>query len=183
MKILIRSFALGCYYKYTRYSSDGGGKVWYLDRHRMNCGSKSNVLAMFQLQRNPKGDKIRYRYKCCRRFCTLKHKTTPFKSDLGGNAKALSYHIATCGLYGFVNDIRVRRNAAGNKIRYEYFCCPASRRKYYYGSTRRTTSGHGNAVFLDRQRVSCARGYALSYYWLIESKGKWYYNYRCCKLT
>ena len=153
--------------------------MWYLDRHRMNCGS--NVLAEFKLQRNPRGDKIRYQYKCCRRACRLKLTKSPFRTDMGGSGYALTQLYAWCG-YGFINDIRVQRNQAGNQLRYLYYCSLAGRRHCYYRSTRASLTGHGNIIYLDRQRVGCARGYALSYYSLRRSSRWWYYRYRCCKI-
>ncbi len=90
-----------------------------IDRHRMNCRGRGNILSMFHLQRS--GSKMRYQYECCKLrnlgYCTLVHKYTPFNRDGNGNSVYLDRHSANCGTKSFVNDFRIERNSGHNKVR------------------------------------------------------------------
>ena len=163
----------------------------YIDRHRMNCGSSYNILSMFHLQRD--GGKMRYQYKCCQlkatTACSLKQKTTSYSYDGDGDAVYLDRHTADCGTTGFINDLRVERNSAHNKVRYNYYCCNLSstwsgKTSCYTSETTMTKDGDGKVYYLDRQTVQCNSGYALSYFKLKRNSGhtKWAYHYRCCKV-
>jgi hypothetical protein len=50
---------------YTPFDDDGNGNVLYLDRHNVKCEEDEAVTEMV-LQRNIEGNKIRYKYKCCK---------------------------------------------------------------------------------------------------------------------
>eukprot|EP00795_Rhopilema_esculentum_P001077 gene1077-biopygen9831 len=122
--------------------------------------------------------------------CSLQSKTTSFSDDGGGNLVYLDRHGADCGNSGFINDIRVERNSAHNKVRYNYYCCNlpspwASRSTCYTSYTDFTDDGGGRVYYLDRQTVSCNSGYALSYIRLQRnsSDNKVRYQYRCCKVN
>eukprot|EP00795_Rhopilema_esculentum_P001080 gene1080-biopygen9833 len=99
---------------------------------------------------------------------SVQGKQTSFSDDGGGNLVYLDRHGADCGNSGFINDIRVERNSAHNKVRYNYYCCNlpstwASRSTCYTSYTGFTDDGGGRVYYLDRQTVSCNSGYALSY--------------------
>ena len=55
---------LTCYNKDTRFNDDGKGKVYYLDRHNVDCGH-NYFLQYFTLQRNYKHNQIKYTMRCC----------------------------------------------------------------------------------------------------------------------
>ena len=53
-----------CYFGYTPFNAEGGGRNIYLDRHRLSCRGRF-FLNYFHLQRNGHG-RYRYQYRCCR---------------------------------------------------------------------------------------------------------------------
>eukprot|EP00112_Aurelia_sp_Birch-Aquarium-sp1_P018684 Seg4492.1 transcript_id=Seg4492.1/GoldUCD/mRNA.D3Y31 product=Coadhesin protein_id=Seg4492.1/GoldUCD/D3Y31 len=181
----------GCSYYSTTWQTHHGGKMEYIDRHRMGCRGVGKILAMFQLKRS--GGNMRYSYKCCHfpaASCTNQQKYTSFSYDGNGNAVYLDRHAADCSTTGFINDMRVQRNSGHNMVRYNYQCCNLSSqlRRYascYISATGYTFDGNGRVYYLDRQKVECRAGYALSYYKLERnsSHDHWRYRYRCCKVN
>ena len=62
---LKKPWSNSCYDKYTGYTDDGSGKIYYLDRQTVQCQS-GYALSYYVLQRNGGHDKWRYRYRCCK---------------------------------------------------------------------------------------------------------------------
>ena len=59
-----RAFAK-CYDAHTKFTFDGNGRVYYLDRQTVRCSS-GYALSYFQLQRS--NGQYRYHYRCCKVF-------------------------------------------------------------------------------------------------------------------
>ncbi|XP_065064802.1 uncharacterized protein LOC135691014 [Rhopilema esculentum] len=182
-----------CNLAYTNYETHGGGNMVYLDRHRVQCAGSGSILSMFYLEKN--GEKIRFRYQCCKiegqGVCSSSQKTSLFSEDGTGNTRYLDRHAMDCSTKGFISEFRLERNAAGNKVRYNYQCCQLSANwtglaQCYTRHTGFTFDGNGRVYYLDRQMVSCDAGYALSYIQLQRNNiggDQYRYIYRCCKVN
>ena len=130
---------------------------------------------------NQCGDGQDERY--CNEACYTKH--TGWNSDGGGNMVYFDRHRLDCGGSGSVLKMfRLRRR--GGRIGFEYRCCRLRKTVCY--NSRRTngfsSDGGGNAVYLDRQTVSCGTYGYLNGYWLERNGGhnSIRYSYYCCNL-
>ena len=182
-----------CTTHYTGWERSDQGNVVFLDRQRVNCGQEGKSMSGFQMQSQDRGDNvyIRYRYTCCsfnRKYCGFdKKRFTAFNSDGGGNAVYLDRHRVDCGSKGLINEFWLRRNGAGNQMRYEFYCCNANHYKvncYSEYTSCLTYDGEGKNYYLDRQSVQCKDGYSLSAFRLYRNSAgdSWRYWYRCCSI-
>ena len=180
-----------CTTKYTRWNSDGRGKMVYFDRHRLNCGGSGNVLKMFHLQRS--GGNIRFQFICCTltaQVCRNVRKTNRFTYDGKGDTVYLDRQRVSCGDHSYLNGYWLDRNSKHDHVRYNYYCCnlihrsQRSRTSCYTSYTSFTYDGNGRSYYLDRQTVQCNHRYFLTYFRLVRNRGhdKWRYQYRCCQI-
>jgi len=112
--------------KYTGTNDDGGGKLKYLDRHSMDCGTKA-FIGGFKLER-PSGKKIRYRFNCMKLTGIWTSKSSCYdkstKSTDDGDGKNCFYldrQTASCNTGYAFSKIHLVQH--GNNIRYNYRCC------------------------------------------------------------
>ena len=187
-----------CFTRHTWWSSHGGGKLVYLDRHRVRCYN-GEALKMFHLQRN--GGKVRYQYICCRMLkrgtCRNQVKYNRYTYGVhGSSAKYLKNQLVTCGSSAFLSSFRLTRNRARNKIRYIYNCCHLRHAKHrkrmscYSRHTKWTYHGyHEETWYLKKQIVQCKKRYFLNGFRLQQYRPAWWmsgkfrYWYRCCKIN
>ena len=107
-----------CFNRMTPWNYHGKGKVYYLDRHRINCGSSGYVVQSFKLQRS--GSRIRYVYKCCKLLssppiCKNQITRNRYTHVRKGDTVYMDRQRVSCGSSSFVNDVWLSR--AGSLIR------------------------------------------------------------------
>jgi hypothetical protein len=107
------------------------GKVYYLDRHELQCPS-NKILNSFKLTEG-NGNKVRFDYSCISGIDVNSRdrynpstvspaKYTEFSDAKGGKLSALQNQGVTCGADGFLNNLMLQRDSSGKKIRYKYRC-------------------------------------------------------------
>ena len=158
----------------------GGGNMIFLDRHTLDCGDDG--LNQFRLGR-PTGHQIQYKYKCLDGINSPANinKDTGSNDWGGGNTIFLDRHNVNCDK----NPIAKFRLArpAGNKIRYDYTC----NSKKVSGACRDVNTGWNQEsnmnIYLDRHDVKCNAGEVITQFKLNrDGKGKFRYDYKCCKM-
>jgi hypothetical protein len=173
-----------CADKFTPWNVDGGGNVVYLDRHRLKCGSSSDVLRSFKLERS--GNKIRYKYTCCnlpKATCSLRKVQNYYTIEGRGNSVYLD------GARGLLNEFLLKRmHRRMSKYTYQYYCCDFNSQSFlhcYNDATLFTIDGGGHMVYLDRQLVRCSSGYFLQSFRLNRNvdHNRVRYIIRCCEIT
>lgn len=112
-----------CSIRHTTWNIEGNGQSYYLDRHRMNCGSSGHVLNMFKLERNGRG-RFRYTYICCKLLshppiCYNKVKNNPFTYDGRGDTVYLDRQAVSCPGNSFLNGLMLNRNMYRSQLRYD----------------------------------------------------------------
>lgn len=171
-----------CEWKNTAWNDDGGGNSHFLDRHLLSC-DEGNAINYFHLER--KGNKYRYKYRCCNTQlpCNSVKKSTEFDDDGNGNTIFLDRQNIDCdGQY--INNFKLQRNNGGNKVKFTYTCCEMPEEKACVQErTPMNDDGGGNAIFLDRHEVKCKDNFALSQFKLSRGGGgkKYQYQYTCCQ--
>jgi len=177
-----------CVDKYTSWNDAGDGNTVYLDRHRLNCGGAGNAMKMFKLERR-RPNRIRYKYTCCQLSagtCSTRKKTNDYTIDGGGKVVYLDRQRVSCTSTGLINEFWLSRNSGHDRYRYEYYCCDTSiSLRCYDSSTPYTAEGDRTNYYLDRQTVSCNRGYFLQSFRLKRNPGRTHmkYDIRCCRLN
>jgi hypothetical protein len=164
----------------------------YLSQHKMKC-STGRVLSGFHLETS--GDMIRYAYTCCMLMvtpgqCQPKEMKSNYAFDGKGDTLFLNRHYAFCGSFGFITSYGVETDKTDAKVRYRYNCCELTPEKWrqrmdcYYDNTDYTTDGEGKNFYLTRQKVTCKKGYALSFFKLHRNfeYDSYRYRYKCCRV-
>lgn len=191
-RTLLKPFSLTCEVPAaTDWNDEGGGNVIFLDRHFVNCDN--SVLGGFNLKRRINEDKttqFHYEYKCCAPDTSAIinqpiSKETPFNEDGGGNMVFLDRHNIDCGKDSLLSSFRFSRNLNNlSQFRYDYTCKKSvSDMECVDKETSFQEDGGGNSIFLDRQRIYCDNGSALSQFKLKRNPegNAIKYVYRCCK--
>lgn len=178
-----------CQLKYTQWDEDGNGDARYLDRHYLSCPD-GFALNYMRLLRNNDGTRYRFMYKCCLiggKCLSSRRVQNPFTYDGSGSARNLDRQHVECN-DDFLTSLKLEPNALGlkgDKVRYTYTCCKIMKKPACYTrSTAYTEDGGGNAIYLDRQTITCDRQHSLASFHLIRDTNTmkyWRYNYRCCK--
>jgi len=108
--------------KHTLNNADGGGNMFFLDRHFLKCSNEHHFITEFRLIR-PSKSTIRYNYGCCvlpeSKECY--NFRTPLNDSGGGNVVFLDRHKVQCKANYGMTAFKVERS--GNKVRYYYECC------------------------------------------------------------
>ena len=108
-------------------TNDGRGSLVYLDRQNVKCPN-NGFLTQFKLNRN--GNRYRYSYECCVAGGKkdVKSFSTNFNDDGGrgngrvGNMLYMDRHNINCPQHYSLSQWKLRRNGAGNKIRFDFTC-------------------------------------------------------------
>ncbi|XP_063398874.1 uncharacterized protein LOC134683494 [Mytilus trossulus] len=183
---LLSNRVYGCWDKYTDWNDAGKGNTVYLDRHKVSCGGRGNVINMFKLERAG-ANLIRYKYRCCRHFgnaCNTRNVNNPFTSD-GGKGEVIFLDRQKVSCYeGLVNGFKLGRNRGHSMYRYTYNCCNlGGRLSCQNKSTGSTSAGKWESFYLDRQTVACSGGQYLQAFQLKRNNGRLRYDIRCCRVT
>lgn len=187
-----RSYNGHCTRTDTRFTSDGGGNSVFLDRQRPDCGR--TAMRQFKLQRNGRGNEVKYELNCCSLpsgfSYTITTRSTEYNSDGGGNVIFLDRHDVSCPDKGFLKSFRLNRNSHHDLYRYTYSCYTPSSpgiMSCYTDSTRGNSMGYwrdwrrGRLIYLDRHLVTCHVGYFLNQFKLAHPGHRTIqYRYRCC---
>ena len=163
----------------TRANDWGGGKSIYLDRHDVDCGNDG--LNNFRLYR-PRSNQIAYTYGCLEGINAGRtNKNTGTNDWGGGNTIFLDRHNVNCGNNPIARFRLVR--PAGNKIRYDYSCSKANSTGKCTNKNTGWNQESWQNIYLDRHNVKCGTNEALTRFQLRRTgKGKFRYDYRCCKM-
>ena len=116
-------------YMNNGYTADGAGSMVYLDRQNVKCPD-NGFISQFKLNRKSGGGKYRYSYECCVAAGKkdVKSFSTNFNDDGGrgngrvGNALYLDRHNIKCPDLYSLSQWKLKRNGAGNKIRFDFTC-------------------------------------------------------------
>ena len=170
-----------CEKKETQFDDEGGGNVFYLDRHQLKCG-ESQAISQFRLERNG-GGKYRYAYTCCSTQlpCSQVNLVQNAFTE-ASDSFFLDRQNIDC-LQSYINGFKVDRS--GNYLRYAYPCCYVNEDKECYDAqTALSYNGKGNTIYLDRQEVSCKKFHTLTRFKLErQALDNVFYSYQCCKTT
>ena len=91
-----------------------------------------------------------------RKFVDCYSKNTGFNYDGNGNSVYLDRHNVDCG-NSLISSLKLKRS--GNKIRYDYSCCPnPSSAESINRHTPLNDDGKGNTIYLDRHNLECKNG-------------------------
>jgi hypothetical protein len=160
----------------TTPNDDGGGKVFYLDRHTTDCGL--NGIGAIKLVR-PSSTQIAFQYHC--RWTGNSNtidRYTPANEDGSGDTNYLDRHAVDCAGKA-LQYLRLYR-PSDNQIAYHYRCgerALANVTDYY---TPGNDDGSGKSVYLDRHQVSCPDGDILTYIRLYRPTSSTIaYHYKC----
>ena len=174
----------------TISNENGEGKVYYLDRHNVDCGydHEPDGLNGFQLKSNNDNATIQYEYKCLTGIDTSdggEHNTAPDVDGDPPHSVYLDRHTVDCKNKP-ITQFKLHRNSAGDKIFYKYHCAKAPNSSTCRDvTTEYNDQGGGNVVYLDRHAVNCNEGEYLSKFRLDaddnDTTGKYRYEYKCCK--
>ena len=163
---------------------DGGGKVYYLDRHNIECGS--DALNGFGLIRQP-GGRTQYNYLCLKPGHLTKHDKRTNSKYKGGdwgkksNTLYLDRHIVDCNNKP-ITQFRLHRDGS-RKIYYKYKCGNVSTQNNACRETSTPWNQESSSVhYLDRHYAKCNPDEYITKFGLVRNgKGKFRYNFRCCK--
>lgn len=159
----------------TRANEDGKGNMIYLDRHRLDCGTKA--IRSFKLFR-PTRDTIAYSYACgSRSMGAGSSKETRANEDGKGNMIYLDRHSVSCGNHA-LQSFRLFRPTR-TTIAYSYKCGTVKLKKITHHETRATDYGKGNMIYLDRQNVSCGSRYMTGFKLFRPTPTTVAYKYSC----
>ncbi|VDI33629.1 uncharacterized protein [Mytilus edulis] len=184
--ILLSDKVYGCWDKSTNWNNAGNGNTVFLDRHRLSCGARGNVINMFKLERSG-SNQVRYKFKCCRHTgaeCNIRRVNNGFTSDGGkGEVIYLDRQRVFCNK-GLLNEFKLNRKTGGGSYRYQYKCCNLKGRlRCQNSSTRWTAEGDRTSFYLDRQTVACSGERFLQSFQLKRNNGRLRYDIRCCRVT
>ena len=174
----------------TISNENGEGKVYYLDRHNVDCGYDHDPdgLNGFQLKSNNDNATIQYEYKCLTGIDTSdggEHNTAPDVDGDPPHSVYLDRHTVDCKNKP-ITQFKLHRNSTGDKIHYKYHCAKGPNSNTCRDvTTEYNDQGAGNVIYLDRHAVSCNEGEYLSKFRLDaddnDTTGRYRYEYKCCK--
>ncbi|XP_065069653.1 uncharacterized protein LOC135694729 [Rhopilema esculentum] len=183
---ICQSHYLGSYSYTTSYDATDGGKIVFLDRHTLSCGS-SKVMVEWQIYRS--GTNIRYNYKCRKfqgGFCTVSRKTGTWQEHGNGDIHYIDRQTIECGTKGYVTYFRLE--TIDPNARYIYDCCHVSTPSWESAvtCTSHATPWVADGAVVDFDRfgsVSCPSGYGLSYFRFFyrNNHAEVRVEFRCCK--
>ena len=112
---------------HTPWQDDGGGNLYYLDRHNVEC-PVHQAIQSFHMERNQRGNQMRFAYNC-----VLIHGIEDRKKDGsahwgasgGGNAHYLDRQHVECGGSSWINRFRLTRHfkyQPHTSVRFEVSC-------------------------------------------------------------
>ncbi|XP_046851265.1 uncharacterized protein LOC124444682 [Xenia sp. Carnegie-2017] len=173
-----------CTSRHTPFNSDGGGSMFYLDRHHLNCGGSGNVMQSFRFNRN-QNHQFRYTYTCCRltkTVCSNSTRRNGYTFAGNGDTRYLDRQTVSCGSNGLLSSFRLERR--NGDVRYSYNCCFFSgfKSSCYNRYTAFSDEGSGRNYYLDRHHIQCPNRYFLTYFRLTRSPPNYGYHYRCCQI-
>ena len=113
--------------KYTNFDLDGKGNAVYLDRQRVDCGTRG-LINDFWVRRNRPLNRIRYHYYCNNANSQYKVKcystsASCFTYDGKGKLYYLDRQNAQCKRGYSLSAFRLYRNSALDSWKYWYRCC------------------------------------------------------------
>ena len=163
---------------------DGGGKVYYLDRHNIECGS--DALNGFGLIRQP-GGKTQYNYLCLKPGHLTKHdkKTnSQYKGSKSGKRSSALYldrHTVDCNNKP-ITQFRLHRDGS-RRIYYKYKCGNVSTQNNACRETSTPWNQESSSVhYLDRHYAKCNPDEYMTKFKLNRrGNGQFRYDFRCCK--
>ena len=173
----VSQFATAASYQLTTPANDDGqGNMLFLDRHHVYCGNDGlNALRLYR----PTATQIAYEYSCTQMPNTASSDVfTPNNDDGGGNVIFLDRHTVNCEGKA-VQSLHLQR-PTNNTISYHYKCGDKQLANVSDYFTPADEDGGGNAVYLDRQHVSCPTNQVLSYLRLERPTSNTIrYHYKC----
>lgn len=163
---------------------DGGGKVYYMDRHNIDCGS--DALNGFGLIRQP-GGKTQYNYLCLKPGNLTKHEKrtgSNWQGHNNGNVNSALYldrHTVDCNNKP-ITQFRLHRDGT-KKVYYKYKCGNVSTQNNACRETSTPWNQESdNVYYLDRHYAKCNPDEYMTKFGLgRDGKGNFRYNFRCCK--
>ena len=163
---------------------DGGGKVYFMDRHNIECGS--DALNGFGLIRQP-GGRTQYNYLCLKPGNLTKHEKrtgSNWQGHNNGNVNSALYldrHTVDCNNKP-ITQFRLHRDGT-KKVYYKYKCGNVSTQNNACRETSTPWNQESNSVhYLDRHYAKCNPDEYITKFGLVrDGKGKFRYNFRCCK--
>ena len=163
---------------------DGGGKVYYMDRHNINCGS--DALNGFGLIRQP-GGRTQYNYLCLKPGNLTKHDKrtgSNWQGHNNGNVNSALYldrHTVDCSDKP-ITQFRLHRDGT-KKVYYKYKCGNVSTQNNACRNTSTPWNQESDNVhYLDRHYAKCNPDEYMTKFRLgRDGKGKFRYEFRCCK--
>jgi hypothetical protein len=164
------------YQQTTPANDDGQGNMLFLDRHHVYCGNDAlNALRLYR----PTATQIAYDYSCTQMPNTASSDVfTPDNDDGGGNVIYLDRHTINCEGKA-LQSLHLLRPTS-NTIYYNYRCGDKQLTNVSDHFTPADEDGGGNAVYLDRQHVSCPTNQVLSYLRLERPTSNTIrYHYKC----
>jgi len=168
-------------YETVTYETDpqdaGGGNVFFLDKHHINCGN--NGINQFKYS-NPGNNTLRYDYTCLEELNEMNSDTnyTNYATS-GGNTIYLDKLHVNCDNNPILN---FKLHTEDYNIRYNYQCGTRSAPQNDCRDIKtRESEESSNSAFLDKQNVICNHDEVLTQFKLNRNGQKWWYDYRCCK--
>ena len=158
--------------------------MYYLDRHNIECGR--DALNGFGLIRQP-GGRTQYNYLCLKPGYLGTHDKRTNSQYKGGdwgkksNTLYLDRHEPNCGDKP-ITQFRLHRYGS-RKIYYKYKCGNVSTQNNACRNTSTPWNQESGSVhYLDRHYAKCNPDEYMTKFRLVRNgKGKFRYNFRCCK--
>jgi len=168
----------------TGFQTNGEGKVYYLDRHHVNCNNDG--LRRFQLKtvNQPGGENntIAYEFGCLTGLGITETTEKETEADVDGDPPHSVYlerHTVDCGNKP-ITQFRLHRKD-GDKIQYKYQCGDTTSNSCRDVTTEYNDQGGGNVIYLNRHDIKCNEGEYLSKFRLnAGDNDKYRYEYKCC---
>jgi len=172
----------------TDFQTNGAGKVYYLDRHHVNCNNDG--LRRFQLKtvNQPGGENntIAYEFGCLTGLGITETTEKETEADVDGDPPHTVYldrHTVDCDNKP-ITQFKLHRKD-GDKRQYKYQCGDTTSNSCRDVTTEYNDQGAGNVIYLNRHNVKCDEGEYLSKFRLDaddnDTTGKYRYEYKCCK--
>ena len=163
---------------------DGGGKVYFMDRHNIECGS--DALNGFGLIRQP-GGRTQYNYLCLKPGNLKTHDKrtgSDWQGHNNGNVNSALYldrHTINCNNKP-ITQFRLHRDG-DKKVYYKYKCGNVSTQNNACRETSTPWNQESDSVhYLDRHYAKCNPDEYMTKFGLVrDGKGNFRYNFRCCK--
>jgi hypothetical protein len=164
--------------------ADGNGTVYYLDRHNVDCGS--DALNQFGLIRQP-GGRTQYNFSCLKPL-NLQTKalatSAQYKGGRRGRRSSATYldrHDVNCGDKP-ITQFGLKRNGT-RRIYYKYKCGNVLSSDVTCRNTSTPWNQESSSVhYLDRHNAKCNSDEYMSKFKLNRNgRGKFRYDYKCCK--